>query len=71
MKIRAYKECNICSKVVATKYGFRYHTENFYVTLRSDDIAYEEATKREDIHICADCWMHTKYYVRSRIENEN
>lgn len=63
MKVPARKVCNICDRTVATKYGLRYHTDKYYVTLRSDSCTYPDVgpTVKGEVHICKDCWTELKY----------
>ena len=60
MKIEAMKCCNGCHARVATRHGFFWRTDKWYVTVKGNDITgyvnFEDNTTPFELHYCFDCW---------------
>lgn len=67
MKIQAYKDCDICGKVVARQRNlFFYRKLVDYITIkeRTDYFGDEYS---QDLHICKDCWDKVMQCLRTNV----
>lgn len=69
MIVMKSKHCEGCRKKVATKYGLFWHTDEWYITIRGDDVPgyvnYEDNTTPFKSHYCFDCWNRIKTVAKN------
>ena len=64
------KRCNICNKLLAVKNFIFFETVKPYVPVGME-IDGLMGNYTLDMHICQDCWMRVKEYVRKEIAEDD
>lgn len=73
MKIKkeTRKVCDVCRVTVAVKDKLSYKTMVPYTTLRHDTFSFDNnPSKRDDKHICTDCWSDIVDALRSNLHGD-
>lgn len=73
MKVNSYKTCDVCTCVVAKKYGLFFRTDKEYLTVRVDKEApyyTERNTIKGECHVCWECWYDLKRILRNTRSKE-
>ena len=63
------KRCNICNKLLAIKEHLLFKTVSPYVPIGMEFNGLM-GNETHDMHICQDCWMRMKEYVRMEIAED-